>query len=435
MDVQVLRVSILSVGSEVTSGDVLDTNANALAQAVTERAGRVVGQRAVPDEMGLIVRAMEHALAEADVVIATGGLGPTADDITRDALARVVGRPLVTDEAVAASLRARYRQLERPMPEENLRQARLPQGGEMVPNPHGTAPGVAFRTAEGKQVFLLPGPPREMLPMAERVLVRVAPDVACVRRTLRVNGVGESQVDEWLADLMSDRNPSLRPYAKDLEVHLRLVARAPTARAAEALADSVENEVARRLGAALYARRGESLEEVAVGALSARGETVAFAESLTAGLASARIAAVPGASLVLKGALVTYVDEAKEHLLGVPESVLRGPGAVSAECAAAMAEGARRAFGSTWAVSTTGWAGPTSDDEQPVGTVHYGVAGPHGVRTAVRHHLGQRDQVRRHAGQTAVDIVRRLALGLPVPAEGGPRAAVEVGERGRASED
>lgn len=431
---RVLRVSILSVGSEVTSGDVVDTNANALAQAFTERAARVVGHRAVPDDMDLIARAMEDALAEADVVVASGGLGPTADDITRDALARVVGRPLVTDEAVAESLRARYRQLQRPMPEENLRQARLPEGGEMVPNPHGTAPGIAFRTPEGKAVFLLPGPPREMMPMAERILARVAPDAAAVRRTLRVHGVGESQIDEWLSDLMSDANPSLRPYAKDLEVHLRLVARAASVDAAEALADGVEAEVARRLGPSLYARRGETLEEVAAAALTTRGESVAFAESLTAGLASARLASVPGASLVLKGALVTYTDDAKESLLGVARSILSGPGPVSAECAAAMAAGARRAFGSTYAVSTTGWAGPTRADEQPVGTVYYGLAGPDGVLTAVRHHLGQREQVRRHGAQTALDLVRRRALGLHMPQTGGPDEAVRVAERGRASE-
>ena len=433
-EARLVRVSILSVGSEVTSGDVVDTNASALAQAFTERACRVVAHRAVRDDMGAIVDAFERAVAEADVVVATGGLGPTADDITRDALAAALGRPLVTDEAVAESLRERYRRLGRPMPEENLRQARLPEGGEMVSNPHGTAPGIHVRTGAGVDVFLLPGPPREMLPMAERVMGWVAPDAAAVRRTLRVNGVGESQVDEWLADLMSDANPSLRPYAKDLEVHLRLVARAASLAQAEALADGVEAEVARRLGASLYARRGETLEEVAVAALASRGLTVAFAESLTAGLASGRMASVPGASSVLRGSLGTNVDSAKRELLRVPEAVLAGPGPVSAECAAAMAVGAREAFGADYAVSTTGWAGPTRGDEQPVGTVYYGLAGSEGVITAVRHHLGQREQVRRHAAQTALDLLRRRALDLPVPDTGGPHEAVRVAERGRLTE-
>lgn len=433
-EARALRVSILSVGSEVTSGDVVDTNANALARAFTERACHVVGHCAVPDDLATIVAAFARAMAEADVVVATGGLGPTADDITRDALAAALGRPLVTDAAVADALSARYRRLERPMPEENLRQARLPAGGEMVPNPNGTAPGIHVRADNGTDVFLLPGPPREMLPMAERVIAQVAPDAAAVRRTLRVNGVGESQIDEWLVDLMSDANPSLRPYAKDLEVHLRLVARAATRDAAETLADRIEGEVARRLGPSLYARRGETLEETAVMALAARGESVAFAESVTAGLVSGRLASVPGASGVLLGSLVTYADAAKRDLLGVPASVLAGAGAVSAECAAAMAAGARRAFGATYAVSTTGWAGPSHGDEQPVGTVYYGLAGPDGVVTAVRHHLGQREQVRRHAAQTALDLVRRRALDLHLPLTGGPQEAVRVVERGRATE-
>jgi nicotinamide-nucleotide amidase len=424
-----LRVSVVSVGSEVTSGDILDTNARDLARMFSERAARVTGHRAVPDDLEAIASALRAALSEADVVVVSGGLGPTADDITRDALALVAGRPLVTDEAVAESLRARYVQLGRPMPEENLRQARLPEGAEILPNPFGTAPGIALALPGGQRVFLLPGPPREMLPMAERVVERVAPDLAAVRRTLRVHGLGESQIDEWLADLMGDGNPSLRPYAKEVEVHLRLTARAARREEAEALADAVEEEVRRRLGPALYATRGESLEEVAVRALSERGESVAFAESLTAGMASARLARVPGASAVLKGGVVAYGDEAKRSLLGVRPDTLAEEGAVSARCAAEMAEGARDRLGATYAVSMTGWAGPAHGDTQPVGTVYYGVAGPDGVVAVVRHHLGQRDQVRRHAAQTAIDLVRRRCLGLYLPPTGRPEEAVRAATR------
>lgn len=425
---QDLRVSILSVGTEVTSGDIVDTNASELARSFTQRAARVVAHRAVPDDLDAIAQAFRTALAEADVVVASGGLGPTADDLTRDGLALAVGRPLVTDLDAVEAMKRHYERLSRRMPQENLRQARLPEGASLIANPNGTAPGIAFATAEGRRVFLLPGPPREMRPMATGVLDEVAPLGVAVRRTLRVSGVGESQIDEWLSDIMGDGNPSLRPYAKDLECHLQLVARAEAQGDALHRADALEAEVVRRLGPAVYGRGEETLERVAVRVLQEKGATVAFAESLTAGLISGRLASVEGASAVLAGAIVTYTDKAKTTLLGVDDRLLQTHGAVSAECAAAMALGARRALGADYAVSATGWAGPAHATQQPVGTVYYGIADAHGVVTAVRHHMGQRDDIRRHATQAALDLLRRRVLGLRVPAVGTADEAVRVAD-------
>lgn len=419
-------VFILSVGTEVTSGDVIDTNAAEIARAFTGQACRVVGERGVPDDLERMVAAFRAALAEADVVVATGGLGPTADDLTRDALALAVGRELVTDADVAAWMVTHYQRLGRPMPEENLRQARLPEGGRMIPNPHGTAPGIAYQTGEGRRVYLLPGPPREMRPMLDRVLAELAPTGAMARRTLRVSGVGESQIDEWLADLMGDGNPSLRPYAKDVECHLQIAARADDAGAAGAMAEALAAEVRRRLGPSVYAEGDEGMEHAAMAALQVAGMTVAVAESLTAGLICGRLASVPGASATLIGGVVAYTDAIKRAVLGVSPDVLAGDGAVSAACAAQMAVGVRALTGADLGVSATGWAGPTSEDRQPVGTVYYGIADANGVRTVQRQHLGQREHVRRYAAQTALDLVRRRAAGLHLPAEGGPVEAIRV---------
>jgi nicotinamide-nucleotide amidase len=426
-EARVLRVYLLSIGSEVLRGELVDTNAAELARELTLRGAQVVGHRAVADQLEEVEAAFRDALARARWVVATGGLGPTLDDLTREGLARAVGRKLRTDPQAAQALRDRYLREGRPMPQETLRQAQVVEGADLLPNEEGTAPGMRLALADGRQVFLLPGPPREMRAMAERELYPQAEreaGKAVVVRTLRVTGVGESLVDEILADLMGDTNPVLRPYAQEVEVRLTLVSSHPDPDKAKEKAQAVVAEVARRLGPALYSLDGRSLEETVVEALEERHLTLATAESLTAGLVSARLAQVPGASRVLVGGAVVYHERVKEDLLGVPLALQGQAGVVSREVAAAMAQGARERLGADYAVALTGWAGPDHPPQEPAGLVYVAVADAHGVRVARRQFTGPRNHVRLLASQTALDLVRRTVLGLPFPVTGDPREAL-----------
>lgn len=431
-----IHVAIVSVGTEVTSGEILDSNAAELARMASEAGADVLFQAAVPDDLTRMEALFRMCLAEADLTVASGGLGPTEDDVTREALAKAVGRDMESDPAVEAGLREHSRQAGRPMPEENLRQARYPVGGRLLDNPGGTAPGVFYRDpVTGHRVVLLPGPPREMRPMAEAyvrpLLEQDLPrevegrSLAVARHIVRVVGVGESQVDEWLAALMSDANPSLRPYAKEGEVHLRLVARAEKAHVAEGMAQDVLRRIQDILGPAVYGiGDAMDLERVCLEALWARGETVALAESLTAGWTAGRLASVEGASRALLGGVIAYQDSSKVRDLDVDPGLLATAGPVSRQTAEAMAQGIRRRFGSDWGVALTGWAGPDAPAEEAVGDVWFGVAGRDGV-TAVRRHFGlPRNVVRQHAAAVALDLLRRAVMGLPLPTGADPKEAV-----------
>lgn len=437
-----VRVAIVSVGTEVTSGEITDTNAASLARMASEAGAEVIFHAAVPDDLQQMETLFRACLQQADLTVSSGGLGPTEDDITREAMAQAAGCTLVSDPTVERSLREHSMRAGRPMPEENLRQARYPVGGRLLANLGGTAPGVFYQDpTTGHRVILLPGPPREMHPMAESyvrpLLERDLPQeiegrlLHTERRIVRIVGVGESQVDEWLAGLMSDANPSLRPYAKEGEVHLRLVARAGSRAEATSRVEGVVRKIREILGPAVYGvGDAEDLERVCLEALWHKGETVALAESLTAGGTAARLASVPGASRALLGGVVAYQDAVKRDQLDVAASVLDSEGPVSRRTAEAMADGVRHRFGSDWGLSMTGWAGPDAPAGETVGDVWFGLAGPGRVE-AVRRHFGlPRNVVRQHAGTVALDLLRRAVLGLPIPATADPLEAVK-GTRAR----
>jgi nicotinamide-nucleotide amidase len=412
----VKTAAIISTGDELTTGRTTDTNAGFIADKLFLLGLDVVAVLVVGDRVERLRWAWREALALADVVIATGGLGPTADDLTTEAIAQMFDRPLVTDEAVAERIRELFRLFNRPMPENNLKQAAFPAGAIIVPNPLGTAPGYRMDVATpagSRHLVVLPGVPREMKPMlTDTVLPWIAGLVGDARvgqRTFQTFGISESGLDEAIAGIEGDGRWSFR--ANFPEVSVRVVVRGDDL---EARLDAFARAVYERIGNWIYGEGDTSMERELGALLTARGLTVGFAESCTGGLVTHRLTNVPGSSAYLRGAVAAYANDLKRDLLDVPADLLAAHGAVSEPVAAAMAEGARRRLGVDVAVAITGIAGPDGGTpEKPVGTVCFGLAAD-GVQHTRRHQLwGNREWVKLLASQIALDWVRRHVLGLP----------------------
>ena len=412
-------VEILSVGTELLLGNIVNSDAQALSRELSSLGLNVLYHSVVGDNPARLRAAVEAARSRADVIITTGGLGPTCDDLTKQVLADAFGKPLVFHPECAETIRAFFSRAGRAMTDNNLQQAYLPEGCAVLDNAWGTAPGCAFESG-GTSVVMLPGPPSECLPMfRERAvpwLARLSEGV--IRsRTLRVFGSGESEVESLLRERMNElTNPTLAPYAKEGEVELRITAKADTAEAADALIAPVEAEVRSVLGDRVYGADVAGLEQVVLDGLKAQGLTLGTAESCTGGLIAKRITDLPGASSAFRGSVVSYTNEVKAGVLGVPQALLDEKGAVCAEVARVMAEGARRTLGCDIAVSVTGVAGPDPDDQgNPVGLVFTALAAPGGcwvkelnlVSLAAR-----RDRTRNLAANHALDMARRWLAGL-----------------------
>ncbi len=405
---------ILSVGTELLMGQIANTDAQYLSRRLAELGISLYRHTVVGDNPGRVKAALLEALRRADLVVTTGGLGPTEDDLTKEAVAEAFGLPL---ELHAPSLRAIESFMAKgnyPMAENNRRQAMMPRGATVLENPVGTAPGCIVESG-GKTVAVLPGPPRELKAMFEAGLapwLARRSDMCLESRYLRTAGVRESDLENRLRDLFHSGNPTLALYCAPGEVTARITARAETPDAARALLEPVEAEIRRRLGDRVY---GEGMdltpEAVVFRLLDERRQTVSFAESCTAGLLPARLVDVPGASRVLGESHVTYSDEAKHRVLGVRRETLAQFTAVSAQCAVEMAEGARRISGADWAASTTGYAGPgPADDGTPAGTVYIAVAGRDGTSVRECHFPGDRAFVRALAATAAFDMLRVALL-------------------------
>jgi len=410
-----MQLELLSVGTELLLGEILDTNAAYLAEKLSELGINVYHKTTVGDNAERLAAALRISLARADVVLATGGLGPTEDDITAAAVAQVTGADLVEDEAAADTIRSFARQRGLRQFDSLLKQARVPKGAQVVPNPVGTAPG--FILASGSNtVIALPGVPAEMKAMAEQTVLPYlerlcAPDGRAIilSRVLRLGGIGESQTEAEIADLIrAQTNPTIAPLAREYEAHLRITARAPDRAAADKLIAPIEAEIRRRLGDHVYGADEETLEAAVGKMLREARLTLAAAESCTGGLIGHRLTNVPGSSDYFAGSLVTYSNEAKTALLNVPEETIRRHGAVSADTARAMAEGAREAYGSDIAVSSTGIAGPSGGTAaKPVGLVYTAIAGL-GDAIAEEHRLrGNREMVKGRAAQAALYLLYR----------------------------
>jgi nicotinamide-nucleotide amidase len=388
-----LSCEIVSVGTELLLGDIVDTNAQYLSRELAAMGIAVLHRGTVGDNAERLRGAVELALSRSDVVLLTGGLGPTADDITKEVCAQVMGYALVRDGEAEDAMRAFFKTRGRPMPESNLKQADVPQGGIVFHNDHGTAPGMAMER-DGKSVILLPGPPNEMRAMfTDKVKPYLAAKTTgvIVSHTVRTMGVGESDMAERVAPLLEGSNPTVAPYAKQGEALLRVTAHADTKEQAEKLIEPVLSQIRSILGDYIYGIDVEDIQHAVVQALLRKKLHVATAESCTAGYISKRITEVAGASDVFACGLVTYSNDMKEKLLGVRHETLQRYGAVSAETAAEMAAGARRVSGADIAVAVTGVAGPGCSENKPVGLVWFGIADRSGVRT-VRFETGRKDR-------------------------------------------
>ena len=412
-----MRAEVIGVGTEILLGQIANTNARWISERLAEIGIDVLHHQAVGDNHDRIVASIALATARADVVIVTGGLGPTQDDLTRPALAEAAGATLVRHPEIEEALRERFRVRGREMPDSNLSQADVPHPGRSIHPERGTAPGLVVQVGSAT-VYAVPGVPSEMREMMEGTvlpeLTALAGPVSLVSRTLRCYGLAESRISELLDDRYhGSTNPTIAYLAGGGEVHVRLTAKADAA-TAEAMLDELERAVRARLDDQVYGTGDDALEVVVGRLLADRGVTIACAESITGGGVGERISAVPGASTYFLGSAVTYSVEAKRSVLGVSASTLAGPGPVSAECAAEMASGARRVFGADVAVALTGAAGPEAHGGAEPGQVWIaidanGTAHQHGFRWPY-----DRDLVRRFSELAALDLVRRQLLGLPL---------------------
>jgi nicotinamide-nucleotide amidase len=410
-----MQLELFSVGTELLLGEIVDTNAAYLAQKLSELGVNVYYKTTVGDNPERLAAALRTSLERADGVLATGGLGPTDDDITAAVVAQVMGEPLVADEGATDRIRSVVRQRGIRLLDSLLKQARVPRGAIVVPNPVGTAAGFIL-SKNGKTVIALPGVPSEMKPMVEQTVLPYLAEkmqqegpATLVSRVLRFAGIGESQVEADLRDLVTGQsNPTIAPLAKTGEVHLRLTARAATRQMGLELIAPLESEIRRRLGDFIYGADEETLELVVGRLLRQAGQTLAVAESCTGGLIGHRLTNVPGSSDYLVASLVTYSNQSKTSILGVPADVISQHGAASAECAAAMAEGVRRVCDADIGASVTGIAGPTGGTpEKPVGLVYLGLAGREGAVTEERRLGGDRLMVKERAAHLALYLLYR----------------------------
>lgn len=405
------RVAILSVGDELLAGDLVDTNAASLARAVRARGHLTAGFRTVGDELPAIRDAVAQALAGADLLLVTGGLGPTGDDITRDGVAAALGVPLRERPELLARLESLYARRHVPVSAGSRRQAELPEGARALDNPVGTAPGFVI-ARDGRTLACFPGVPSELAAMLPSFLdAHLPPAGSGLSRRLHLCGLAESELGERLADLMDHARSArhdarLGVTARQGVLTVTLRGRDPAALAA------LEGEVRARVGTLVHGEGDESLAGAVVRELLRRGQTVTTAESCTGGLLAAAITSVPGASGIFREGLVAYADGAKTARLGVPAELLAQHGAVSEPVVAAMARGARERAGADHALAISGVAGPGGGTQaRPVGTVCFALASPGHERTLTRQWIGAREEVRGRSVNLALEVLRRGLAG------------------------
>lgn len=408
-------IEVVAVGTELLLGQIVNSNAAFLGRQFAENGFDSHYQVVVGDNFDRMVETIRTAIDRSDAVVITGGIGPTQDDVTREAIAVATGREMVRDADYVQALRDRWETLGRVMPENNLRQADRPVGAEQLPNPAGSAPGIALEH-DGTWIFALPGVPAEMhLLIRDHVLPRLrvaAGETGVVKsRIIRTWGRSESQVAEMLDDLfMATTNPSVAFLASAGEIKVRVTAKAESDAEADALIAPVEAAVRDRLGSSVFGADDETIHLVVQRLLERKGWTIATAESATAGLVTAALTQTPGASKVVVGGITAYSAEAKTSLLGVSAELLAAEGVVSEAAALAMAEGARARFGADVGVAVTGEAGP-DPAEQPVGTMVIAVVTPDGMGSRTMRLPGDRERIRTYTTTAALQLVRLAVSG------------------------
>jgi nicotinamide-nucleotide amidase len=407
-----MNAEIVAVGSEMLTPQRVDTNSLYLTAELNNLGVEVVTKYVIGDHLERLRDAVRHAISRSEILVISGGLGPTEDDLTREAVAHALDRKLIFHDEIANALEERFARLNRKMAEVNKRQAFVIEGATILPNDRGTAPG-QWVEESGAVVMLLPGPPHELKAMFERQciprLARLVPQLVIRTICLRVAGMGESDLDQLIAPVYKKyQNPAttILAAAGDIQVHLR--ARCATEAEADALLAEVAAPIELLLGDRVYSRNGEPLEAIVGDLLRQQHATVAVAESCTGGMLGERFTSVAGSSDYFVGGFITYANEMKIEMLGVTPELLAEHGAVSKPVAEVMATGARRRTGSTYALSITGIAGPASGNESlPVGTTFIALADAAGTEVLQRQFLGDRTRIRNFASQLALDLLRR----------------------------
>lgn len=409
-----MKAEIIAVGTEILVGDIVNTNAQFLSRELFNLGIDMYYQTVAGDNLLRLKEAIRLAFDRADMVIFSGGLGPTEDDLTKETVAEYFGVPLLFHEEIKEEIKEYLKgYAKNGYPESNWKQAYIPEGAMVLHNARGTAPGVILEK-DGKIAVLLPGPPRELLPMfTEQVVpyLRTKSEFVMESKIVRLFGIGEAKVGEIVSDLMEGGNPTVAPYAKDNEVVLRIAAKGKMKAEAEEMIEVTRKEIERRLGAYIYGYDEETMAKTTAALLMERQLTIAFAESCTAGLVTATLGDIPGVSTVLSESFVTYSNEAKMKYLGVLPETLAAFGAVSKETAQEMAEGICKATNSDVGVSVTGIAGPDGGTpEKPVGLVYVGVSFKGNVTVKKLNLHGNRTRVRQGTVMHALNAVRERIL-------------------------
>jgi nicotinamide-nucleotide amidase len=402
-----MRAEILSIGTELLLGHITDTNASWLAQQLGPLGIDLFYVSTVGDNLERLTARLAQARERSDLVIMTGGLGPTEDDLTREGVAAVLHETPIVDEQLEASLRAFFASRGILMPERNIKQAWTLPSVTILANPIGTAPGW-WAERDDKVLVAMPGVPYEMKRMWQNEVMprlRLRTGESLFTRILRVAGMGESSVEERLDAVLHNANPTVATYAKRDAVDVRITAKAPTTDEAQAMVEGVEARVRATLGQHIFGIDDETPQSVALDMLMARGLTLATMESCTGGLLSSLITDIPGSSNAFRGGLISYATDLKEAW-GVPAEVIAEHGVVSVETARAMASAVRQQTGASVGLSVTGVAGPDEQEGKPVGTIHIAVASPEGMRDTSQRFRGPRGEIKLRAAYTALNLLR-----------------------------
>ena len=409
-----MKAEIIAIGTEILLGDIVNSNAQYLAQELAALGIDMYYQQVVGDNENRIIHAFDEAYSRSDIIITTGGLGPTDDDLTKEVAAKYFSKELLPDEESIEKIKNYFKFRQRKMTENNLKQGLIPEGAIVINNDNGTAPGVIIEE-NNKIMIILPGPPREMKPMFEetvRPYLQERSDSVLVSKMIKILGIGESAVAEDVKDLMdAQTNPTIAPYAKEVGVMLRVTAKAESEEGALRLITPVEEEIKKRLGDNVYATEDISIEDVVAKLLISKKLTISTAESCTGGMIASTLINYPGISEVFLEGAVTYSNEAKHKRLGVKNETLDKYGAVSEETAREMAIGIANTAGTDVSIVTTGIAGPDGGtEEKPVGLVYIGVY-VKGQVTVQRHIFnGNRSRIRLQATITGLDMLRRILI-------------------------
>jgi nicotinamide-nucleotide amidase len=410
-----MRAEIIAVGTELLLGQIVNTNAQYISTKLAEIGIDVMFHSVVGDNRERLVSVVKTAQKRSDIVIFTGGLGPTKDDLTKETIASCIGKILMENEEAMGKIESYFVRRGIPMTENNRRQAQVIENCQVLPNDVGMAPGMAVH-AEGVHYILLPGPPKELNPMFDHyaipyLLSLISDHQVVFSKVLRFFGIGESALEELLMDMIDNQsNPTIAPLAKESEVTIRLTAKAKTVDEANRLIEGVESVIKERAGQFIYGYNDDSLHSVVVETLRNRGLTLSLAESCTGGLISRMITAVPGASSIYPGGLITYSDKVKTNLLGVTEATISQHGAISRETALEMAQNARQLLNTDLGMSITGVAGPESVEGKPVGLVYIGLSSAGGDQVFEVKLTGPREMIQIRAAKYALFYLRQAVI-------------------------